>query len=475
MANVLSLLADATGMCLEDFDLKPIGTENRFGDTVQHIKRREQFVGQYHKKFITQVHSGARGTSDAEAAMSDTAGTTVTDVEIEESYLRRIDAGVGYSLFSLRQVSGKPNAVWELRSRLKLDVTRGIMEKQNQYLNSNAGGKKAKVAALYKGDGTSDAYASGPAVFVKIDDGGVANFHRGEKIDIRNQSTTGLRLTTGLITVKDVWPDEYYRGCNIGPGLVLSCSSEDFTTCADNDEIVASGEGAASYGYPATFAGVADLATSPASYFGLNRTTAGNAYLLGHGRAVNAQLDIDRDFGTMFRIYSRFMPFLRNLMKDALEMEKVELTDALVCQASPELVAEVAKQAGDSTVNFNVALASSLDEAKRRKLVASTGWNGHVINTPLLPMPIILQPEAQMATGEIRVFDPNCWTWLTSGNDTKGNPEWVPVDERGGLWHNVTSSGQPTPKFTAHCFVWNTPFCEQPSTVYRMTGVTDSL
>jgi hypothetical protein len=474
MANVLSLLSDATGMCLEDFDLKPIGTENRFGDTVQHIKRREQFVGQYHKKFITQIHSGARGNTDAEAVMSDTAGTTVTDLAIEESYLRRIDAGIGYSLFSLRQVSGKPNAVFELRSRLKLDVTRGIMEKQNQYLNSDATAKKALVAAVYAADGSGAYGGSATTCFVKIDNGSVANFHQGEKVDIRAASDpASLRLTTNTVTVKDVWPDEYFLGYNVGPGLVLSCSASNFGTVADNDEIVAAGEG--DYGYPATFSVVADLSTSPASYFGVTRTTAGNAYLLGHGRAVNAQLDIDRDFGTMFRIYSRFMPFLRNLMKDALEREKVELTDALVCQASPELVAEVAKQAGDSTVNFQVALASSLDEAKRRKLVASTGWNGHVINTPLLPMPIILQPEAQMATGEIRVFDPNCWTWLTSGEDAKGNPEWVPVDERGGIWHNQTSSGQPTPRYTAHCFVWNTPFCEQPSTVYRMTGVTDSL
>jgi hypothetical protein len=173
----------------------------------------------------------------------------------------------------------------------------------------------------------------------------------------------------------------------------------------------------------------------------------------------------------MFIQLSRMIPTER----EVLQTEGVDMTDAILCQAQPDLILEACKQAGNDNARFTQQLANTIPAAERRKLVAVNGWDGVVIRLPGFP-PIAMVPEPLMQPGKIRLWDPNQWEFISLGPN---RPEWL--RDGGGIFHlNRQSAGSGsdaklTPKYIAGCLMFNTVFCNKPRTVYEMQNLVDSI
>ena len=488
-----TVLADATAMMDEVYEMEPIAQSNRFGDTAKHITRETQWKGgALHKKILSQIFTGATASATLESDAPDAYNINTTDIQLEESHLRKLAFTISHTIPAQMEVDGGKDAVWNLAKELVVQAQENIGEKRNQLINSNADCVKAEVAALYNLDGTTYSDTQSFA-FIKISDGSISNFHIGEILDIRAASDNANIRST--VQVNAVCHSPYYQGSNIGPGIIvesnivygnpLATGTGNGTTTqdqylnnlADGDEIVTHGEGAD--GFPASFSTLCDLGASPSSYFGITRAgttaaTAKNHYLIPYGRdytsgGASTVLDLDTHFGhmadTMGYVFGPSRAYRMN--------RGFQLTDAIICQAQPDLVNEMARQAGEGSQRFTRRIASDMDAASRQKLVAVAGWNGSVLFNPNLP-PIVLQPEPLAPSDTIRIFEPSSYEWIRMGSK---QPRWIKAPGGNGMWHvrrNVTT-GNLTMILDASGFCIETFFCDQPQLTYSIQGVTTSL
>lgn len=480
------LLAQATNLLDEVWDLQEVVQEGRFGSTAQHIKTVTPWKGgAMHRKLVNMQYSGAIATADLEADAPNPTKIDLLDVEIQESHLRRLSFSISHSIQAQMETSDPDHAAYNIARELALQANETIGEKRNQLLNSDANARKCLVAAKYTVNGAT--YSQATTAFLKIDAGSVSGFHQGEIIDIHSGSTATVRV---VAQVTDVIHDTYMLGANVGPGITVKvstdypstggyCDDANFDNVVDNDMIVNRAE-LAGCGYHAAFSSLMDLTTTPGTYFGVTRTTAGNRFLIpyGHDYSVGGTygsnngtmvtLDIDAHFGPFADVMGLLIPPARAYRKN----KDFQLTDALVCQASPSLVNEIVRQAGQGSALFTRAVAADMDAASRAKLVAVAGWNGAVLMNPNTP-PIVVQPEALAPANTIRMFEPNCWEFIRMG----GNAPTMIKTPQGDIWHNRrnTTTGNLTSILDASGFVIEAPFCDQPRLNYVIQGVKSSL
>jgi len=493
------LLAQATKLLDEVWDLQEIVQEGRFGSTAQHIKKVTPWKGgAMHKKLVNMMYSGAIATSSLEADAPNPTKIDLLDLEIQESHLRRLSFSISHSIQAQMETSDPDHAAYNLARELALQANETIGEKRNQMLNSDGSARKALVAARYDSDGTpwNGSHPDALEAFIKIDGGSISNFHQGEIIDIHNGTTASIRVVAQVL---DVIHDTYMLGLNVGPGIVVELATDyltsgtgtgvlnAFTDVADGDVIVnrtetlestpGAGDGC---GYHAAFSSLMDITATPSAYFGITRSAIGRRFMVPYGHDYSTggtyganngtmvNLDIDAHFGPFADVMGMLIPPARAYRKN----KDFQLTDALVCQASPSLVNEIVRQAGQGTALFTRAVASDMDSATRAKLVAVAGWNGAVLINPNVP-PIVVQPEALAPANTIRMFEPNCWEFIRMG----GNAPTMIKTPGGDMWHNRrnTTTGNLTSILDASGFVIEAPLCDQPRLNYVIMGVKSSL
>jgi hypothetical protein len=477
-ADPYVVLADATAMLDEVYDMDPLVQQNRFGTTAQHITRETIWKGgALHKKFLTQIYTGARMNSDLEADAPNATKIGTTDITIEEEHLRLIQLPLSYSLPAQSEVDGSDDAVWNLANELVAQAQQMLGEKRNQMLNSNSDCLKATVSAKYKNDGDTYPGSSATTCLIKLT-GSPSMFHEGELVDIRAASDNDNTRVTA--TVKDVIHDTHIFGRNVGPAIVLEYLSTgsgagattNFDSTTAGDEIVASGE--KGYGWTGAFDALCDLTSSPPAYFGVTRTTVGNRYLIPYGQDYTSgtavDLDIDTHFGNMADALGYLMEKSRIWRQSN---QKFKLTDALVCQAAPELANEIDRQIGEGTASFTRTIASSLDAARRADLVAVSGWTGSVLLSSSMP-PIVVQAEPLCPANTIRFFEPNAWEFIRMGGK---KPNFIKAPGANSIWHNRrnVTTGNLTQLLDACGSVVEAPFCDQPRLNYTIKGVKSSL
>jgi len=480
------LLAQATAMMDEVYDLGIIPLDNRFGLTAQHIKRETDFVGgKMHKKFETMIFTGARANQNLEASAPDAYRINLTDVEIDESDLRQLTFTLKYGIMAGLELKGEHAAI-NLAEELARQSQQSVGEKRNQMLNQDANMVKALVAALYDEDGTTYGNSSNKLGFVKIDNGSISAFHPGEIIDIRVASSAVIRTTA---TVKDVIHSTHLFGNKVGPGLTLEIDTaaeayasstlgdaggavdDNLTSIVDGDEIVSHGE-IDNDGYPSSFSSLIDLGATPGDYFGMTRTDIGNHYLVPYGRdyavdGANQTLNVDTHFGEMSNILG--MVFSKS--RQYRESKGFKLTKAIIAQAQPDLVADVARGAGDGTAQFQRKIAADFAGGEQ-PLVSVAGWNGSVLHSESVP-PIALQSEPLAPANKIRIFMPECLEWIRLGGP---RPRFIKAPG-GPTWHVVIDpdTGRLTKELQASAFVTECLFCNQPQLMYGIHGVKSSV
>ena len=489
------LLADATSMLDEIFLMEDIAQEARFGDTVQHITRSSSWAGgALHKKMANQIFSRTLSNSDLESDAPLAGKIDTLDVQIEESHLRKLHFSLRHTIPAHQEVDGSKDAVYDLAMELALQALQSIDEKRNHMIHQNSDGVKAVVVQKYDPDGTaysgysSDANgtyrgSAGVAMaFLQVDQGSISKFHQGELIDIRIASTEVNRVV-GVVC--DVWHDTVYQGLSVGPGLLVAADAAgdsaahfdlggdtDFDNAVDGDEIFSSGEADGS-GLPVGF-GELFKRSGTLAYFGItDRTAPGYQFLIPYGRdyssgGASVEIDIDTHFGNMADTMGMlFGPARLNRRKRGFAM-----TEAIVCICPPDLVNTVARQAGQSTIQFTAEAASNLPEARRKQLTSVQGWVGSVIQHPTLP-PIVLQGDPCATKDTIRIFEPSTFEFIRMGSKI---PKFIP-NASGGKWHNRrnVTTGQLTMSMDASGFVVETLFCDQPQLNYSIEGVKKDI
>jgi len=472
MANAVHVLSDAVAMTAEMYDLDPVSQENRFGETAKFITKSTKWQGGYklHKKFLTQQYTGATSSADIESDAPASTKIKAVDIYIQESNLRKVGATLARGLPASMELDGGDMSIFNIANELISQMFENFGEKRNQMLQTNSVGAMGTVAAKYKHDGDTYPAANDAVCFLKIT-GSISMFHPGMLLDVRNGTTE--TTPRGTVTVNDVWHDEIMFGRNVGPGITVTWTTDGATTTEKCDDITAADTLAITTettgGYEASFASLCNFGASPSAYFSLARTTQGNRYLIPYGRDYSTtNLDLDVHFGHMITTFGRLLSSSREYRKNA----QFALTRALLCQAQPNLVNEIARQAGAGNTFFTRSIASSEDAAKG-PLTAIAGWDGVVIHSPTLNVPIVVSSEPLMPAGKIRVWDPNAWEWIRFGT---GKPTWIPNDA-GGVWHSVKdpTTGALKMQVQASGYVIDCPFCDQPKMVYEMQGLTDTI
>ena len=510
--NQFDTLNSALAMQDEAFDLHPKVQQARFGATAQHITQEKQFTGgSMHVKVYKENYQGARVTSNLSADAHYSGSISVVDWEIAQTNFRRIGVPLCRDIIVDQALNPPEHAMFDLAAELALEAAENVGEARNRILNSNGDLVMAWVGAVYDEDGTS--YTNGQTdAFIKITKGSVSMFHPGQILHIRDASDNVDETPPGTLNgtqaqikcvVNDVCPGAFWFGNNVGPGIVVTiCGDQaDATddqgegykgtdsnfdtvaatnnTTANTDEIALTGED--NDAYPGSFGALGMTGdVSPGEYFGVTRTTKGNAYLipmgrhwdsLGTGAGTKTALDIETHFRAMYKDFGGLLSAARGYRRN----REFALSDSVVCQAHPDLVAEIVMQAGASPQRFNIEQASNMDSAKRRAMFASYGFDGAVLRNSYETIPpIALQPEPLMDNGTIRVFEPSAGTWLRIGSK---RVTWAPVGPGASYWlprRNVTT-GNRTMQVDAFGYVMETIFWDQPRLIYAMDGLKDSL
>jgi hypothetical protein len=467
----------------EAYNLNVVPQETRFGATTQHIPGEEFFKGgALHKKLLTGAYHGATMSSDLEGDAPDSYEMSLTDLTIEESDLREIAFTISHTTVAQTQSSDPEHSAYDVAKRLVMQAMSNVGERRNQALNQNANCQKALVAAKYNEDGST--YTNGQAdAFLKIDNGSISMFHPGEVLDIIAEDDADVRTS---VIVNDVCHAADFLGVSgIGPGVVVTIDTTyraaadgthdedtDLDNVVDNDLLVRHNEYTGD-GFPASFSTLIDLDSSPSTYFSIDRSAKGNFYLVPYGRSylsggANVNLNLEDHFGEMVDV----MAMVLGPSRIWRGRNDFKLTNAIVAQAQPDLVNEIARQAGTDNARFTREMSSQMDAARKSHFVANAGWDGAVLHHPGFP-PIIVQPEPLCPPNVIRMFEPSAFTFIRLGGR---KPNWI-RQPNGSMWHvrrNVTS-GNLTKRLDASAYVHETLFCDQPKLIYEIQGVKSSL
>jgi len=471
-------LSQADEMMDKIFEMDPIVTNAYWGDTTQHIKKRTGFTRSLTKKFLIHRLSGAGVTATLEADARQASAPTVEELEITRTYLRRIDHTIERSVLATDTVVGGKHAIWDLGAELSMETLQNLDEKENQLINSDGDAMKGLVEAKYSTLGA--VYSQADTAIFTVKSGGIANITEGEVLHIRD--ATAAYAVIAEVQVRDVFHDTDVLGNALSYPSIRVTLTDTATsyTCnnaghldavAADDEIAHQGDALAS-GFEAAFSAMCDTDRSdPSTYFGVTRTAAGKAYLMPYGHnytsggadvALNLETVMDKMSITMGRFINPTRKYLRN--------SGLKFSDAIVCQVPPELMPSIERQAGADSRRFTIITPSTLDDAKRRKLIAVDGWNGVVVQTFNLP-PIAFQLEPQMKPNTIRFFEPAVMEWLQLGANSR-QPRWLRNDN-GGRWHvkRSASTGRLQMALDAVCWRIVAPFCSVPRLTYEATGL----
>lgn len=460
------------------YKLDVIPHETRFGATTQHIPGDKPFKGQDTTiEMLTGAYHGATMSASLEGDAPDSYEIALAQMTIGRSDLRELACTISHTLVAQTLGKDRAHSAFEPAKRLVMQSLANLGERRNQALNMDENCVKALVAAVYKADG--DTYATATSAFLQIDNGSISMFHPGEMIDIREASDgTDIQVTC---KINDVCHSTDFRGFSgVGPGIVVTIDSTygsgeqdaDLDNVADGDELVRHGEADAA-GFSGSFGTLIDLSTSPADYFSLARTTTGNFYLVPYGKSYlsgtsNVNLNLEDHFGEMVDT----MAMVIGPSRIWRGQNDFALTKAIVVQAQPDLVNEIARQAGGDNSRFTAEISSQMTSARKKEFVANAGWDGAVLHHPGFP-PIIVQPEQLCPANKIRLFEPSAWSFYRLGGR---EPHWIRNDT-GGRWHirrNVTT-GNLTKTRDASFYVHETAVCDQPKTVYQIEGVKSTL
>lgn len=398
------------------------------------------------------------------------------------------------------------NAVFDLARRLIASLDSDFSGQMNASLYQGGSAWVAKVDTMYDTDGTTWSGNAGvAAAFVKIKDGQIGHFQKGNVLDIYD--TDGTTQNARVVVLDVIYSKAgpitggAYPSAEIGPGLIIQAcdaygtivtdvdwdgdADADYGTSAepaDGDYIARSGEFSTSspvniHGFPDWF----DPTVNPyrdEDGSAINRDTDGYRYLIPETFQIAAAgSEVAFDIDTHFRDAEDILPqrvatgrMKRGAVDGTSEMGPT-LKQSLLALMPTDLLNDAVHDSGDDR-RFTLAVAANENSAVNRKMYAEVGFEGFVYHSPTLG-PIAFQGDAACPPHVIYMLEPNSFFWVTFAG-RRSEIDWI--EEGGTRWFPMTgdTNGTLTYYKQAAAFTWACLGCDQPGANVRFTGIKSS-
>jgi len=391
-------------------------------------------------------------------------------------------------------------ALWKAGSKLITEARRDFAERANVALHQDSTVTLAKESATAKKITDGTAATTETEVYITVDEGSIARFHRNLAIDIRAAGASGTIRTSGFVKVVSadgLGPRLAGGAAGTGRisgfadtvGIVVDYDATlktaaggadtDFSNVADGDEIVIHLEGDVGInGLPAWWTNTEN------PYFdkdgsAIDRDDGAHEYMFPHeidktSGGSNTNIDMEDHFDEL----GDFLPDLVATGRDrrvadlggSSPQNGIFWKESLLAIGRQDLINDSAKD-GQSTIRFTTVAASGLSSAEQKRLTGVVGFTGTVYFSPTMGH-ITLQADPVSNPNVLYILDPNSW-FLLQKKGGMGTMNWIRNDA-GGVMHRVLSSGLLTYERVASA---NTLFqlsSDQPMANARIRGIKSS-
>lgn len=349
------------------------------------------------------------------------------------------------------------------------------------------------IKQIYDVDGTAFTGAAGAAAaYIRVTDGSIAQFNKGDVLEIRDATTTtqvNVEMTVNsVIHGKDGPWSAGSRVADIGPGIIATPNTATTATWNAVDTPIAtdilarSGEYHATstsyrniHGFPDWWNTAVDVFRDEDGGSVLDREAAGNHWMNPEQVTVAASgSEVNLDIDTHFRDIEDILPYrieTGRVKRAASVRNGPSLPESLVAFMNAPLVNEAVHTVGGSE-RFTTTLAMNLDTAKRRQLFGESGFDGYVYHSATLGE-VCFQADVAMPPYVMYVIEPQSFFYVTFGGSPSGLA-WL--KNAGSRWQPVQGDTLGTPTFVqqAGAYTFMALACDQIGANFRITGVKSS-
>ncbi len=442
---------------------------NRWTDTLRWFQPRKLPMQGDRLYFYayTGPYEGVRRTKSKEAEFPRAFDFDHTQCFIAWTDLTEFQASPSFTGLAERKSRDKKSAVYKTAVRLAREVGEAFSANVNRAFHQNTdcvigiinGAPLDEDGTTYTG-GQTDAY-------LIIDNGSISQFCDGMVLDIREGADgTDVQVT---VVVNDVYHTSDGPGSASGPGIVVTIDGSnsgdsDLDNLADNDEITLSGEVDS-----ANFWSLEDWWDSSVSVLGLTRTAKGLKWATPYQKDGGSNaIDFDDDIRPAALTMARIAKVGRRVRRS----QGLTITESFLALSTPEINDE-ALQAINDRQRTTTVIASTMDEAERKRLFGWVGYDGVVWIHPDLGH-VYLQCDPVATPNKIRFLEPNSWFLVTGHNNNTLEPSFI--DNNGTPWHTARGdNGRLINQKIAGAYVRMTLVTDQPRANYAVTGVTGGV
>jgi len=433
------------------------------------------------------------------------------DLSVIHSDLVLFRASVKFNELDEMKTKDREHSIADLALKIVGDVEEDFATQINSALNQSSYCYAAKIHTMYTSAGVawadnSDGYGADAAVFMRIKDGSISQFQKGEILDIYDSaSTAGSEVQRAQCIVHDViygkdgpWTSGV-KVANIGPGLIVEpCNADGTLTSTDggtfnctsdwdqvaapdaDDYIARSGEFTMSASAPNNFHGFPDWRDSNVNVFRdeggtlQDREAAGSAWQMPEVVVVAAAgSEVAFDIDTHFREAEDVLPFRVMTARDrrGKMAGAPEIKQSMVAITTPDIVNEAVRDGADN-VRFTTTSAMNLDAAKSKSLFGSVGFEGIVYHSATLGT-IAMQADIAAQPHVVSLIDPNSFFWVTFGG-TPSSVAWL--DNGGSRFSRLKGATLGTETFYKQGAAWTAAAlaCDHIAANCFITGVKSS-
>jgi len=446
----------------------------RWDDTLRHFRAASTIMEGERKVFKawTQPMTATRLTkSGYESEFPEDQKLDAQEYYVTWSDLSEAQTTVAFTGLAQAKTTkgGRRAAIWNIANKLIDEVDADHATRLNAAVHQDANCTMATIDTLYNAAGTG-AYSSG-AAYAKIKAGSISQFFKGQKLHVRNGSSTSTPRC--IVEVNDVFPfNEGPDGTRArGPGIRFTYSAagadSDLGNVAADDDLCLSNEAADNFwGFPTWF-------SRTAAVVNLTRTSTGNAWTIppikwfdasGDGTGASVTFDLDTHLGEVAEELAYAVKYGRRTRAS----EGIELTTkAMTMLTTPRIVSEASGMVGDQ-----MRYAMSLGDPERKKYFGVTGYDGAFWHHPLLG-PIAFQPDPVATPDVLRMLEPNSWTWVIGHQGGINDVEWL--DKDGNKFHYpFGANARLINRLVGGALRRVTLICDQPGANLQLGGVKSS-
>ena len=389
--------------------------------------------------------------------------------------LNMIWGTIKFNILEQRRSEDRDTSIWRLSTKLFNELNGDFTENVNRAFNQDSACQMALVSAVYDSDGTSYT-PSATSCFIKIKSGQIGQFHQSM---VLNTNATEECTVQDVIYGKDVTL-EGVTTTGVGPGIRVSVAGGNCDGITADDPITMSGEttGDNIHGLPDWFSKTTNVYFNEAGG-AIDRDAATYDWSIPFiYTAAAAGSEEEFSLDTHMRPVANTLAHMLGARNRAKAIRKsaegdIVFPSSLVAITTPELLNFVVNEA-NSTQQFTMRAATSMDAAQRKELFGNVGFQGMVYDSPTMGS-VAFECDPAAPPYKIRFLEPSSW-FVLSLHDGAKRLQWL---QNGGQRLqpvlDYATTQRPTFYVQAAAYTTLALVCDQPRANVEITGVTDDL